>query len=95
MNNSFTIDYEKALVSVGTIESSISQVRSGFDSMRDEVNSKIGTSVWSGTRANEFKSKWEEFATNFDACISQLETVRAKVEAAHQTYLQLDQGSQG
>ena len=88
----FTINYEAAMTSANNIESARAQVTNNFNAMKDEVNSKIGTSVWSGVRANEFKNKWNEFASNFDVCLNQLANVREKVEAAHEAYLQLDQG---
>lgn len=91
MNQKFTMNYEAAVTSANNIEAARAAVETGFNAMKEEVNSKIGTSVWSGSRADAFKSKWNEFAQNFDACVSQLRNVRQKVEAAHETYQKLDQ----
>ena len=91
MNQKFTMDYENAVVSANNIEASRALVETGFNQMKEEVNGKVGTSAWSGVRADQFKTKWNEFAENFDSCVSQLRTVRSKVETAHTTYQSLDQ----
>ncbi len=91
MNQTFTMNYEAAVNSANNIESARANVETGFAQMKNEVSDKLGTPVWSGDAATQFKNKWNEFSTNFDACVAQLRGVRSKVESAYDTYRKFDQ----
>ncbi len=91
MNQTFTMNYEAAVASANNIESARATVETGFNQMKNEVNDKLGTPVWSGDAATQFKNKWNDFSANFDACVAQLREVRTKVDAAYETYRKFDQ----
>lgn len=81
MATNLRLDYEAASAQARVVEGLADSINSILKDLVSQVESNVNNnSVWSGVSANNFMSKWNECAANFDAFVNHVKSIQQKID---------------
>ena len=81
MATNLRLDYEAASAQARVVEANADEINRILQALVNEVQSNVNnSSVWSGSSANKFLSKWNECADSFNAFVTHVKTIQQKID---------------